>query len=240
MKEIAEELILFEKHIPGGWNWSHHLKKGTSVRLTDVEGGANASALFYNSADYTERYNMADSLKAQYTSYFTKGHALYSDMGRILLTIIGDTCGWHDTMTACSTPQTNQKKYGVKNYQEHRNNYHRDAFTSLLTEVAKYGMSLKDMHSLVNFFTKVNVNEAGELVYEPHSTAGAYIDLQAEMDTLVVLNTCPHPLDPNPVYAPKPLKITVWKSDCGMEDNPCYHLRDENKRGFMNTMNYLK
>jgi urea carboxylase-associated protein 2 len=210
MKEIAEDLILFEKLVPGGWNWSHHLKKGTAVRLTDIEGGVNASALFYNRADYTERYNMADSLKAQFTSYFTKGHALYSDMGRILLTIIEDTCGWHDTMTACSSPHSNQKKYGTKNYQEYRNDYYRDGFTSLLTEVAKYGLSLKDMHSLVNFFTRVNVNEAGDLVYEPQNTAGAYVDLQAEMDTLVVVNTCPHPLDPNPVYAPKPLKVTVW------------------------------
>ncbi len=240
MNKFTEDLVLFEKMIPGGWNFSHHLKKGTCIRLTDMEGGVNVSGLFYNSIDFSERYNMADTLKAQFTSYLTKGHALFSDMGRVLLSIIDDTCGWHDTMTSCSTPQSNLAKYGTKNYQEYRNEYYRNSFTSLLTEVSKYGMALRDMHSLVNFFTKINVKENGDIFFEPQAKAGTYVDLQAEMDTLVVLNTCPHPLDPNPEYCPKPLKVTIWKSELQTEDNPCYHLRDENKRGFINTTNYLK
>jgi len=240
MNSFSEDLILFEKVIPGGWNFSHHLKRGTSLRITDIEGGANVSTLIFNSADLSERYNMADTLKAQYTSYLTKGHALFSDMGRILLSIIDDTCGWHDTMTSCSTPKTNLSKYGEKNYQEYRNEYYRDAFTSLITEVSKYGMSYRDMHSLINFFTCVNVDEAGNLIFIPQAKPGSYVDLQAEMDSLVVLNTCPHPLDTNPKYDPKPIKVTVWKSECGFEENPCYHHRDENKRGFTNTINYYK
>lgn len=240
MNNFSEDLILFEETIPGGWNFSHHLKKGTCIRLTDMEGGVNASALLYNSANYSERYNMADTLKAQFTSYLTKGHALFSDMGRVLLSIIDDTCGWHDPMTACSTLKSNKVKYGEKNYQEFRNDYYRDAFSGLLTEVCKYGMTLRDMHSVINFFTRINVDEGGNLSFADEIIPGSYIDLQAEMDTLIVLNTCPHPLDTNPVYAPKPLKVTIWKSEYAPEENPCYHFRDENKRGFINTINYLK
>ncbi len=238
MKQIDDQLILIEKIIPGGWNFSHTLKKGTALRLTDMEGGANVSTLFYNQKDVSERYNMADTLKAQFTSYLTKGHALFSDMGRILVSIIEDTCGWHDTMTTCSTSKTNAMKYGKKNYQEHRNNYFRNSHTSLLTEVSKYGMTLKDMHSMVNFFTRIDVNEAGDLNFVKQPNAGSYIDLQAEMDTLVILNTCPHPMDPGQEYKPKPIKITVWQSACPLEENPAYNLRDENKRGFINTINY--
>ena len=73
---------------------------GTSVlRLTDVEGGACVSALFYNADDPLERYNMPDTLKAQYTAFLTAGRVLYSDMGRVLCSIVADTCGWHDTIS---------------------------------------------------------------------------------------------------------------------------------------------
>jgi uncharacterized protein len=240
METIKEDLIVFEKIIPGGWNFSHHLKKGTCLRLTDVDGGVNASMLIYNSNNFSERYNMADTLKAQFTSYLTKGYALYSDMGRILLSIIDDTCGWHDTITACSTPQTNRAKYGEKNYQEFRNAYYRDGLNSLITEISKYGMTARDLHSHINFFTHINVNDEGDLSFVNQSKPGAYIDLHAEMNSLVVINTCPHPLDTNTSYEPKPLKVTVWKADCKLKENPCYQKCDQNKRGFINSINYYK
>jgi len=240
METIKEDLIIFEEIIPGGWNFSHHLKKGTCLRLTDVEGGVNASTLLYNSQNLSERYNMADTLKAQFTSCLTTGHALYSDMGRVLLSIIDDTCGKHDTMTACSNPKTNLAKYGMKNYQEFRNDYYRDGLTSLITEVSKYGMTVRDLHSHINFFTRINVDNEGNLSFAKNEKPGTYIDLQAEMDTLVVLNTCPHPMDTNSNYAPKPLKVTIWKADCKLEENPCYQLCDQNKRGFINSINYYK
>lgn len=240
MRKFNDDLILFETVIPGGWNFSHNLKKGTCLRLTDIEGGVNATGLIYNSENLAERYNMADTLKAQFTSYLTKGYAIYSDMGRILLSIIDDTCGWHDTMTACSTKQSNLEKYGEKNYQEFHNGYYRDAQTSLITEISKYGMTLRDLHSSVNFFTRINVDEKGDLSFAEQGKPGSYIDLQAEMNSLVVLNTCPHPLDTNPKYEPKPLKVTIWKADCGVEENPCYQKCDQNKRGFTNTINYFK
>lgn len=240
MNQFSKELVLFEKIIPGGWNFSHHLKKGTCLRLTDIEGGVNVSTLVYNSKDFKERYNMADTLKAQFTSYLTKGHAIYSDMGRILLTLIDDTCGWHDTMTGCSTAASNLLKYGEKNYQDYHNSYYRNAYESLLTEISKYGMSLKDMHSQIHFFTKIEVDDNGNLNFVNHSSKTAYVDIQAEMDTLIVLNTCPHPIDFNKEYHPKPLKIEIWEANCSVQENPAYHSREENKRGFANTMNYYK
>jgi len=239
MKKFSDNLVLFETVIPGGWNFSHNLKKGTCLRLTDLEGGVNASTLIYNSENLSERYNMADTLKCQLTSYLTKGYALYSDMGRILLSIIDDTYGWHDTMTAFSSAESNMAKYGEKTYQEYRNDYYRNSRTSLLTEIAKYGMTLRDLHSAINFFTRINVDDKGNLSFANQSKPGAYIDLQAEMNSLIVINTCPHPLNPNPKYEPKPLKVTIWEANCGVEENPCYLKCDQNKRGFTNTINYF-
>jgi uncharacterized protein YcgI (DUF1989 family) len=75
---------LWEESVRGGSAWSHVLKRGTSLRMTDIQGGANVAALFFNSDNPVERYNMPDTLKAQHTARLHAGLVLYSDMGRIL------------------------------------------------------------------------------------------------------------------------------------------------------------
>ena len=52
------------------------MRRGVTLRLTDLEGGANFSALFYNFEEKTERYNMPDTLKAQHTAFLTRGHCV--------------------------------------------------------------------------------------------------------------------------------------------------------------------
>ena len=102
MKTIAKERLLFEESLPGGAMWSHALGLHQVLRVTDVEGGANVSLLLFNRDHLIERYNMPDTLKAQHTAYLTEGRALYSDMGRILCSMIEDSCGWHDTIAGMS------------------------------------------------------------------------------------------------------------------------------------------
>ncbi|HEX4352967.1 MAG TPA: DUF1989 domain-containing protein, partial [Polyangiales bacterium] len=76
--------VLYEETIPGAGMWSWVLKRHQTLRLTDLQGGANASMLLFNRDLLVERYNMADTLKAQHTAFLTKDLVLYSDMGRIL------------------------------------------------------------------------------------------------------------------------------------------------------------
>lgn len=233
------DTILFEETMPGGWNRSLILKRGTALRLTDIEGGANLSALFYNARNTTERYNMPDTLKAQFISCISKGNVCYSDMGRILVSVIDDSCGWHDTISGLSNAATNQRKYGSSPYQSARNSYYRNGFDALLLELAKHGMGKRDLIAPVNFFTKIAVDTAGDLAFiTGNSPAGSYVDLQAEMDTLVVLCSCPHPMDPRPDYGPGPVKLTVWNSGIAPEQNPCRSFCAQNQRGFMNTIEY--
>ena len=99
-----EDPVLIREALRGGQMWSRVVRRGQALKLTDVEGGASVAALFYNAQQPLERYNMADTLKAQHTSKLTKGHMLYSDMGRVLLSIVEDTLGWHDPIGGISTP----------------------------------------------------------------------------------------------------------------------------------------
>jgi len=227
---------LFEDTIQPGATWSYVLKRGTAVRLTDIYGGANVSAIFYNWENPVERYNMPDTLKAQHTAHLTQGDVLYSDMGRVLCSITEDTVGWHDPLSGCSNAALVARKYGEARYQEHGNDCHTNATDSFAIELAKFGLSFRDMTTPVNFFSKVLVNEEGSMTFVTgHSKRGTYVELRAEMNVLAIFNTSQHPLDPNPNYQPKPVQLTIRRVAPPGPDDPCRTSRPENGRGFLLT-----
>jgi uncharacterized protein len=229
----------FEEVLAPGATWSHVLKRGTALRITDLEGDANVGAVFYNWENPTERYNMPDTLKAQHIARLTRGDVLYSDMGRILCSITEDTVGWHDPLSGCSHAALVESKYGTSRYQEHRNECHRNAYDGLLLEIAKYGLSARDMAAPVNFFSKVVVDHRGNMVFAAgNSGPGMFVELRAEMTVLVVLNTCQHPLDPHPAYRPRPVALSIRRVAPPAADDVCRASRPENERGFALTERY--
>lgn len=231
--------ILWEEIIPGGNHWSGIMRRGSALRLTDIDGGANVAALFYNREEKLERYNMPDTLKAQYTAYLTAGHVCYSDMGRVMCSIIADSVGWHDTFCGISDASLIEKKYGKANYQTHRNAMYRSAKDGLLIELGKWGLGKRDLVANVNFFSKVSADESGKLHFHTgHSPKGSTLDLRFEMDTLVVLSSAPHPLDPKTEYTPAAVQLTAWHAGAASADDLCRNSCPQNQRGFINTERY--
>jgi urea carboxylase-associated protein 2 len=184
MSALVCDRLLWEEHLHSGAHWSGVARRGTKLRLTDVEGGANVAALFYNYEERLERYNMADTLKAQHTAFLTQGHVCYSDMGRVLCSITADTCGWHDTFCGVSNAAMVAARFGTTRFQERRNDYYKNGYDSLLNELGKYGLGKRDLVSNVNFFSKVTADNGGELRFQAdHSKGGSYVDLRFEMTT---------------------------------------------------------
>jgi urea carboxylase-associated protein 2 len=197
-------------------------------------------ALFYNFECPVERYNMPDTLKAQHIARLTKGSVLYSDMGRILCSVVEDTVGWHDPLGGCSNAALVKSKYGEARYQEHRNQYHKNGRDSFLVEMSKWGLGPRDLTSNVNFFSRVDVTADGSMSYHTGSSApSSYVELRAEMNVLTILNTCQHPLDPNPEYAPKPVQLSIGRAAPVEADDPCRLSCPENARGFTLTERYF-
>jgi uncharacterized protein len=236
---MADE-ILFEEIVQPGATWSHVLKRGTALRITDTEGGVNAGALFYNFDCPVERLNLPDTLKAQHIARLTEGFVLYSDMGRILCSVTADTAGWHDAISGCSNAALVKAKYGEARYQEYRNLFHQNAKDSFLVELAKYGLSPRDLSPNMNFFSKVVVAEDGSTHFQAGANPGSYVELRAEMNVLTILNTCQHPLDPNPRYEPKPAHLTIKRVSPPGPGDPCRLSRPENQRGFTLTEHYFQ
>jgi urea carboxylase-associated protein 2 len=237
---MSDTPILWEETVQGGATWSHVLKRGTALRLTDTEGGANAGALFYNFECPVERYNMPDTLKAQHIARLTAGSVLYSDMGRILCSVTADSVGWHDPLGGCSNPALVAGQYGKGAYQECRNDYHKNALDSFLVELGKWGLGARDLTANVNFFSRVTVGADGGVEFQPeNSKPGSYVDLRAEMNVLVILNTCQHPLDPNPKYSPKPVHLAIRRAEPPGPMDACRVACAENGRGFTLTERYF-
>src|SRR3954470_4247787 len=153
----------------GGQAWSGRLRRTQRLRLVDVEGRACVSALFYNARDPIERYNMADTLKAQYTAFLTAGRVLYSDMGRSLAAIIQAPWGWHDTLSGCGDAAAGEARFGPGRYQELRNDFHRNARDNFVVELSKRGLGKRDIVANVNFFVRVNADDQGRIAWVPHN-----------------------------------------------------------------------
>src|SRR5471032_157594 len=123
----------------GGQAWSRRMKRHQILRLVDDEGRACVSALFYNADEPLERYNMPDTLKAQFTAFLTTGRVLHSDMGRALCSITEDTCGWHDTICGVIDARKTLEKFGPTSYQDLRNEFHRNGKDNFIIELGKHG-----------------------------------------------------------------------------------------------------
>jgi len=232
----APELVLWEDTLPGGAHWSGLVRRGTTLRFTDVAGRANVSALFFNHEDRTERYNMPDTLKAQHTAFLTRGNVCFSDMGRVLCSIPQDSCGWHDTVCGVLDAPRLRTKYGEANYQQHRNAMYRNGLDGLLVELGKWGLGKRDVVANVNLFSKVVTDADGALHFDTaHRKPDQYVDLRFEMNVLVVLSAAPHPFDPAPAYAPTDVTLTAWRSGTAGADDVCRHHCAQNDRGFVNT-----
>lgn len=228
--------LLWSEDVPGGSHLSFRVQRGTTLRFIDLQGGANLSLLLYRADERLERLNLPDTLKAQHTAHLTTGHVLYSDMGRILAAITSDTVGWHDPLCGFSDAAQVREKYGEGRYQELRNGMYRNAKDSLLVELGKWGLGWRDLMPSLNLFSKVGVDQDGRFQYAPdHSSAGGYVELRFEMDTLVVLSTAPHPLSPSPVYAPGGVAIVAWHSGVAGAADHCRLSCAENQRGYANT-----
>lgn len=230
------ETLLYEDHLPGGGMWSGMVRRHQTLRLTALEDGANVGLMAYSADTPLERLNLPDTLKAQHTAKLTRGHVLMSDMGRTLLSLTADTVGWHDPLGGHGNAALVLKKYGEATYQEKRNAWHRNAHDDFLIELGKYGLGKRDLVANVNFFSRLDVDDAGAMRFHPgNAKAGATVDLRAEMNVLVVLNTCQHPLDPTPSYAPKAVKVTVLKTPPPGPEDYCRNFRPENQRSFVLT-----
>ena len=234
--DIAPEALIWDETLAAGDYASRVLRPGTRLRLINTQGDACGQFLVFNAEHPIERLNMADTVKVQWNAYLGEGKLLLSDMGRVLMSLTRDTSGRHDTFCGASSAWSNAKKYGTgENYSAHPSA--RDRF---LLALLKHGLGKKDIPASVNFFKHVKVAENGAMTFQ-HSApaAGEFVELRAEMPSLVVIANCPHVLDPRPAYTATPLRVIAYRGDVTPKDDPIRNAAPENQRAFENVDDYF-
>src|SRR3954452_7733182 len=93
--------------IPAGEPWVHEIQQGQYFRIVDLHGNQAVDTLFYNAHDYSDRYSAQDTIQVQRNIYLTTGTPLLSTNGTVLLTIVDDTCGRHDTVGGACANESN-------------------------------------------------------------------------------------------------------------------------------------
>lgn len=228
---IAGELVRLTETLPGGWGWSGTVARGDTLRIVNRGATPGVSVLLYNAADPTERFNAGDTMKVQWNARLGRGRILLSDMGRVLASITDDTYGRNDALAGGSTAATNAEKYGDTPLRSTRDNF--------ILLAAKHGLTKRDIPPCLTLFAPVGVDDEGRLRWEGGgASAGAHADLRAELDLLVFVSNCPHPLSPG-AYAPGDVDLIVWASPPPAADDFCRTATEEAKRGFENNARYL-
>ena len=219
--------IIHQEIIPGGWYWSTRVLHGEAIRINQAEGKSSVALVAWNANDTSERINLVDSAKVQWTIAFGRGRVIFSEMGRIMFSMIEDSSGAHDCLMGGSTAASNAEKYPGARTRNTRDN--------LILVAGKLGLDRRDIPAILNLFAPVRLADAGGFNWQGKpSNSGDYVDLRAEMDMLVGFSNCPHPLDPDPVYQPKPVIITRFRADAPAADDLCCTATAEAVRGFEN------
>jgi len=207
---VPEEAI-FTTDVGAGDSLVHEIKRGQFVRIVDLEGNQAVDTLFYNAHDYADRYSAQDTIRAQGNIYLTTGTKLMSTARNVMLTIVADTCGRHDTLGGACATESNMVRYAIEKRFMHacRQSFLKGAIEWSDKVGREFGK--RDLTANINFFMNVPVTPLGKLTFEDGvSDAGKYVELRAEMDTVLVISNCPQLNNPCNAYNPTPIRLLIW------------------------------
>jgi len=199
---------VYREVIPAGDYWMHVVKKDQVLRILDLEGNQAADTLFYAAHDPGERYSAMDTIREQGNVYLSAGTKLLSNEGNVMLDIVADTCGRHDTLGGACATESNTVRYALDKKCMHAC---RDSWMLAVAENEQFGMSKRDITHNINFFMNVPVTPDGGLTFaDGISDAGKYVELKAMMDVIVLISNCPQLNNPCNAYNPTPIEVLIW------------------------------
>jgi uncharacterized protein len=203
--ERDSSTAIYDQVLAARQPWSRVIQKGQILRIIDLQANQAVDTLFYNAHDPSERYSAPDTVVRQGNIFITTGTQLISNEGNVMMTVIHDDCGKHDTLGGACSMESNSVRYGL-----HKKHLHA-CVENYLLELSKYEMDKRDLVSNINFYMNVPVSEDGTLeIVDGISEAGKMVDLQAEMDVMVLISNCPQINNPCNDYNPTPVRLIVW------------------------------
>ncbi len=194
MKEVTVE--------PAGY-FATEVRKGQVLRIVDLEGQQVADFICFNLSRLEEKISVMNTINLNKQVFPRLGYVLLSDEAQAMMTIVADTCGVHDMLAGACSRFTNERRYGVKETKNCRDN--------LAAAVKAWGIGWKDVPFNMNVFMNCPIGSDGSWsIQPPRSKAGDYIDFRAEMDILAAFSNCPQINNACNAFRLKPLKAIIY------------------------------
>lgn len=202
---VTGEVVL-DEHVAPRAPWSGIVRAGDVLTIVDVGGNQSADFLVYAADDTDERYSAADTIAGQRNVYVRTGTVLRSNLGRPLMTVVGNEVDRQDTIGGACSKESNTLRYG------HHTLYQHGCRENFLAEAARYGLGARDLVSNLNWFMNVPVEGDGSLgIVDGMSAPGKRVALRAERDVLVIVSNCPQMNNPCNDFSCTPLRMVVTR-----------------------------
>jgi urea carboxylase-associated protein 1 len=205
---LAPEAAAYRAIIPAGDYWVRTIAQGQIFRIVDLEGNQAADTLFFSAADPAERYSAVDTIREQGNVYLSTGTKLLSTECNVMLEIVADRVGQHDTLGGACATESNTVRYALEKRTMHAC---RDSWLLAIAEHDELKLTKRDITHNINFFMNVPVTQEGGLSFaDGVSGPGKYVEMRAAMDVIALISNCPQLNNPCNGYNPTPIEVLIW------------------------------
>jgi uncharacterized protein len=180
---------MIEILVPAREGRAVEVAKGARIRVTTPKGRQAADFFAFNRANIGEYLSPPHTWVTTFSVKPRVGDELLSRYRRPMLKIVADGAeGCHDMMIA-ACDQFRYEHFGHKGP-------HASCAENLQTAMRRLGHEIPVTPQPVNFFTNTKIESDGRLVSPPNPVKpGAFVELEALMDLICVVSSCPFDLN---------------------------------------------
>ena len=177
-----------EHIVPAREGRAFDLSQGQQLRITTPHGQQAADFFAYNAHSTDEWLSPNHTWVKTRNVHPCQGDVLLSRFRRPMLVFVADGAGGtHDMMIAAC----DQFRYEQLGYQ----GPHASCSENLQVAMRRLGHAIEAVPQPINFFTHTKVEDDGTFVSPPNPVpAGGYVALEALMDLICVVSSCPFDL----------------------------------------------
>ena len=154
-REVGD--AVYDHVIPARAPWSQIVRKGQVLRIVDLEGQQAVDTLFYARRRFRRALLRASHARGARLGLCRRRNAHPLQPRALMATMLADSVGEHDTSAGACSCEANTVRFG------HHTRYMHACRENFLVELAKHGMTKRDIVSNINFFMNVPIRPDGEL-----------------------------------------------------------------------------
>lgn len=174
--------------IPARGGQAFRVEQGQRLRLTTPKGAQAADFFAYAAGDLREWLSPMHTWVTTRSIKPRPGDTFLSRFRRPMLDFLEDGAGGMHDMMIAACDQARYEQFGITGP-------HASCSENLRSAMARLGHAIEAVPQPVNFFTNTVVDADGKLLSPPNTVPpGGYVVLQARMDLICVVSSCPFDL----------------------------------------------